>query len=383
MRTYGYRRPLIKGLLVFWLLTGITGTLRSQNIIVNTAPLEGLDLTPDNMWGFQIQSMEDQNTRCTVDGVIRYRNAPYFIKYSFEYTLTPGVNTFSKDRVHPQWNYSSSALRELFNYYSVLPQGTYEYCVTVTPRLSHAESPNAVLIDDCVYKQSKDLFSITLLEPEDDAKIYEYNPMLSWIATYPFVSELTYRVRVAEIKKGQNTENAITRNNPVYSESNIVPTSITYPVYAKPLVVQQPYAWTVDAYYKGILLGGAQPWKFTIIEDSILKYIPKDVSDIDIRKESGGTTAYALGVLKLKYVLEEKSRDVLTIVIKRDNGDIVKIKNAQLHAEYGDNRYILDLKDTEKFKHKAKYHLILTNSLGSQYTLNFIYINPEFLPNAN
>jgi hypothetical protein len=214
---------------------------------------------------------------------LQYRNNPDLrIEYSFRSRLQPGVNVPEWKSVRPEFRYSSSALRDLFEVYKKLPQGIYEYCVSVQAGDHASEAPPGEVYSQCLYQKSDDLFLITLVEPEDEARIYEYYPMLSWIVNYPFASGLTYRIRVAELKDGQNAIAAVTRNNPVYQERNLMQTSMIYPVSARPLRKFQTYAWTVDAYYKEILLGGADPWRFTIVEDSIFTSNGIDVSHIDI-----------------------------------------------------------------------------------------------------
>jgi hypothetical protein len=354
-------------------------TLQAQNILVNLATLEGMDITPDNLFGYQIQSLEKHDTRCRIEGTIRFRNGNHSIKYTFPYSLKPGLNLFTRDAVHPTWNYSSTALRELFEQYKVLPQGTYQYCVTVIPTNSSSETPGDLNMNDCVYKQSEDLFSITLLEPENDAKLYEYNPLFSWIATYPFQSELSYRIRIAEIKEGQNTENAIARNNPIYTENNLMTTTMTYPIYGKPLKTWQPYAWTVDAYYKGILLGGAQPWKFTIVEDSLLTAIPKEQSFIELNIEKGGTKLYAVGELKLKYTERNKRSNHLRFQLKDEKEKVIKLPYSEWVVTSGDNRKVLEFDKEISLKHGKQYKLSATTDDGYEYTITFQYINPLYI----
>src|SRR6201985_2653172 len=277
---------------------------RAQEVFVNLAQVDGLDITPDNILNFQILSRMKAATHALINGSIQYRNSTMSIRYQFECNLQPGANMVSMLAANPHYTYSHPALRELFEQYKKLPEGIYQYCVSVKPNYSAGESVNNAETE-CVYHKSTDVFLINLIDPDNNAKIYEYNPMLSWTVNYPFASQLQYRLRVAPVNKGQNAVAAITRNNPVYDEKNLIQMSQIYPVYAKPLVLNQLYAWTVDAYYKGILLGGAETWQFTIIQDSLLTGIPKDPSYIDLGKESGFYNLYAPGILKIKYDLKD------------------------------------------------------------------------------
>jgi hypothetical protein len=368
------------GWLLLLLVLTLTQRATAQNLIVNAAPLEGLDITPDNMWGFQVQLLANEDVNCKVDGRIVFRNSSHSIKFNFYHRFKPGLNTFDPGMINPVWTYSSTALRELFVDYKVLPQGTYQYCIAVTPNVAKSEYLGGNTVEDCIYKQSKDLFSITLLEPGNNDTIYEYNPMLTWVATYPFLNELTYKLRVAEIKDGQNTENAIVRNNPIYAEKNIVPSSIVYPVYAKPLKAHQPYAWTVDAFYKGILLGGAQPWRFIISEDSLFKTLPKESSYIDVNIDEGVNMYYAVGTVKLKYEENDFLQNELNVKFMHNDKEI-KVDGAVWTVSRGINYKIYDLVDV--LRHNQEFDVIIEfknkRSSKTKQEIKFKYVNPDFV----
>lgn len=350
-----------------------------NDIFINLAPIDGIDITPDNLFSYQIQSNLNRSSRCMIKGTIRYRQSGLMLSYQYIYNIVPGINQIARNMISPQMTYSSNALKELFEYHKKLPEGIYEYCVAVQAdyQTEGASEPYT----ECLYHKSEDIFLINLIDPPDNAKIHEYNPMLTWTVNYPFANELTYRLRVAEVKKGQNAASAINRNNAIFDQRDLKQLSLIYPVYAKPLQEDQPYAWTVDAYYKGILIGGAAPWIFTIVQDSFVTGIPKDPSYVDIKKETGSYSLYAPGKLKLKYVLDDLKTDTLRLVLyDQDQKEVKLIKDFQtLNAKYGDNRYDLDLAENQPLKHLKKYTLIITSMTGKSYRILFEYINPDFI----
>mgnify|MGYP000586444273 CR=1 FL=1 len=360
-------------------------TVHAQlSVFVNLAQTEGIEISSSNVFNFSILNNDNFNRQVTVKGTLIYRNSPLRFSYSFDATLYPGNNQFSPERVNsPNWIFSDNALRELFFDYKKLPQGTYEYCVDVELQSINPEQKVGTPTGACSYYTVNDIFLINLISPENDAKIYEYYPLLSWVVNYPFANELEYRIRVAELKKGQNNENAITRNNPVYKDNNVFSTSLMYPVTAKPLEAMKPYAWTVDAYYKGLLLGGAEAWKFTIIEDSLIEDLPYNNSYIDVCREQGVQVFPNTGNLKLKYVLEDLKSDTLHMRLEKDNGKEVKLKNGYWLVKYGDNRTIIDFVDGGRLKHMKIYHLYIVNGKGKQYVIPFKYQNPAFTGEVN
>jgi hypothetical protein len=349
-----------------------TGSLAQQTLTDLTA-IDGMDITPDNILNYQIQLLDANPADVWIKGIIQYRNSDLKIQYSFRTTLQPGMNSFSRDKVSPQFDFSSSALKELFQIHKVLPFGTYQYCVIIT--LPNGENTLGGQ-GDCLYRKSEDQFMISLIDPENNAKIYEYNPQLSWLATYSFSSELTYRLRIAEIKEGQNTANAIVRNNPIYDEKNLMQNSMVYPMYAKSLKAYQPYAWTVDAYYKGILLGGAEPWKFTIVEDSQFVAVPINDNYYEFQKHFGETTLHIPGQMKLKYVSDHKIDSLFFELLNSSKEPTNHIFHTpDLH--YGDNLFSLDF--TDRLVHRRKYVLRLKNLSGQSFEIPFVYYNPLFI----
>jgi hypothetical protein len=373
MKRY-FRVILLNALLLLVVAKGFA----QNDIFVNMAMVDGVDLTPDNLLSFQVQSGLTKSSHSLIKGNIKFRNSDLRIAYRFEYDLQPGLNIIPANAIHPQFEYSSQPLRELFEQYKKLPEGIYEYCVSVKPDYNLNETTPGPVYNECVYHKSQDVFLINLIDPDNDAKIYEYNPMLSWTVNYPFASELKYRIRVTEIKEGQNTTGAINRNNPVYDEKNLMQMSIVYPVYGKPLQKNQPYAWTVDAYFKGLLLGGAEPWKFTIIEDSLLTAIPTNQSYYDFSGHHGENAIYAVDTIKLKYE-NYKTNDTLKFALINSKGDTVSFKTKAYALSPGLNHLDLDIPGNAWLGHLKGYTLIITNSDDKRFVVPFIYVNALYL----
>lgn len=374
-----YKLAIVVALAFSLIIKHVPALAQQTGLVVNLAPIDGLDLSPDNIFNYRIESALPGAVNTKVKGTVRFRNSPLFFSYEYTLTIFPGSNSINPHLVRPVWHFSSSALRELFLNYKRLPQGTYEYCVSASPASAGSETPVDVALSECLYQQSDDIFLINLIDPDNNAKIREFNPVLSWVVNYPFASELTYRLRIAEIKDGQNTVSAITRNNPVYQENNLRQTSQGYPVYARPLVLWQPYAWTVDAYYKDILLGGAEPWRFTIVEDTLEEVLPTESSYIDINADNGSNRYYVVGQMKLKYAESDFLQNELKIKILRGDKAISK-QEIIWPINRGDNFNVYDLTDMD-IKHKEELDVVIefkhVKSIPSQQVIKFKYVNPS------
>lgn len=371
--------PWQKSFLIALLLLSITYTASAQNnIIVNLGLLDGIEITPDNVFNYQVLNNSGRRIDALVRGALRYKNTTLRFSYTYRTTLEVGVNMLSKEKViNPNWNFSDNEFRELFFNYKKLPQGTYEYCVELDLNTIHAENHNEALFDACIYQSVDDIFLINLIEPIDDAKIYETNPILSWVVNHPIASQLNYKLRLVELKEGQNNVAAIARNNPIYQEKNIMGYSKVYPVTGKPLQKYQPYVWTVDAYYKHILLGGAEPWRFTIIEDTLFKEITPNQSYYEFENHIGDTRLDITGEIKLKY-RTDINNDTLFLRIVNDKGEEISFKDDHIPLKNGYNWFSVVLHKKVSLKHQGKYNLELRTKLNELFVIPFTYNNPLF-----
>lgn len=372
---------MIVSLLCFGFVPVLSGA-QGNSIVADLATIDGIEIRPDNIFNYRIDNRSSQTKQVEVNGRVYYRRSALSFTYRFSMTVQPGINIISRTAIpNPDFSFSEPALRELFMTYNKLPQGTYEYCVTIK---TVGAGPESADVSDaaCVYQTVEDMFLINLVTPENDAKIYEYNPMLAWVVNYPFASELTYKLRVAELKQGQNPQNAITRNNAVYQDDHVMTTGTIYPVTAKPLQKWQPYVWTVDAYYKGILLGGADVWKFTIIDDSVFEAGDIQASFIDITIEEGKVGYNITKEIKLKY--KEQNFIAQSFVIQYNKGNNPgDWKNLADWAISSGENYVTKSIEQLNLKHNEPFNIRIINksdsSLVSIPAIKFKYINPIYV----
>lgn len=350
-----------------------------DKINVQLSQLENGALNQTTFTNINVISTLDYPISATFNIQLKYRQLPYLINCKFNGVIQPGINTYNNELNHAIFTYSSQSLKELFGTYNKLPQGLYEYCVT-----AQVNSDNELagkIFQECFYHKTEDLFSINLVSPDDKEEIYEYNPLLTWTANFPFISQLNYRVRLTEMKENQNAQSSIKRNPLLLDQKSIPAQSIVYPISATPLKSEQYYAWTVDAYYGDILLGGSEIWKFKIKEDSVLVATTKNPTYVDIRIEYGNYTLYAPGLLKFKYTVHDVYRDSLKLELLSDQGKKLKLPKQYetLSAILGENKYEILLHDEMELKHKHKYILNITNNKGEKYVIKFIYANPNYI----
>ncbi len=374
----------IKGMCISLLLLALPAGLLAQSgmIYSDLNGLEGIALHPENVLSYKIINNSGKTIPVRVRGMLSLKSRPIRLQYEINKTLYPGENTFSEgEKKSVNWMSNEPALKSLFLTHGNLPQGTFEYCVDLQPQGTGNEQGATEAESSCIYYTQDDLFAINLIDPEDKAVVYEKYPVFSWVASYPFASELTYRIRVAEQKPGQNPANAIARNNPMWQDNQLSATTAIYPVTGRPLEYGQPYVWTVDAYYKGLLLGGAETWRFMLVEDSLLKDLPRETSYIDVNKDKGINKYYLVGNMKLKYSEKEFVKNQVTISILR-KGKPVLSKSILWDIKRGDNFFEYDL-NKANIRHSQELEIVVEfSNAGEGYfkkIVKAIYINPDYV----
>ena len=350
------------------LLYGINS--RGANVTISMGVLTGMDITPANILDFDVISHYQVDKTFKIQGKLQYRNTQHMVYYSANVVLHPGVNRLSGQSIRLQ--YSSSDLERLLSSGSK-PLGAYEYCVTVTASQQVGEEQVAAITEDCVFGNNDDVFLIELNYPEDDAKIREFNPQLIWLVNSPLVGQLQYRVKVAELKPKQSKLSAIQRNNYVldYQYNNV--NALVYPVSGRPLKVAQPYVWTVDAYYRDILIGTAAPWQFTIVEDSLQEALPLTRAYYDFANSREPVVLNVGDTVKLKYNNLKNNMDLPVSIHLLKNGTEKEVYTDKMKLSVGWNYKDLLLR-TSKMRH-GKTYLLRFKIDGKQYDIPFKYNN--------
>lgn len=332
-----------------------------------------------DLLNYTVISQAAAPVRVRLKGALRFYNAADYIRYEKEVVLQSGLNLIREVAAPVALQFSGNALRELYTTHGKLPLGRMEYCVTIEEYRRNGEQMGwQPARQECTFINNDDLFMIELLLPEDGAKLKEFHPQLGWMVNSPLAGELTYRLMLAPKQQHQSKQDAIKRNRLQYDEKNIAGMFQVYPVYAKPLVYDQPYVWNVEAYYKGYLMGTAVPWEFVILPDTLRDSVAYSSAYLDIMKDVGTYNVIAPGVLKLRYELKMSAADSLTFSLLDKDQQPMKFKvPVDGSMKYGDNRMVIDFYNHQPLKHKKKYTLLVSGRHFKDRRIEFTYYNPD------
>jgi hypothetical protein len=129
-----------------------------------------------------------------------------------------------------------------------LPEGEYSYRMLLMPddigagyevRLEQPDPPR-------------------LMSPRDDENVTAESPQFRWTRPMRLQRAVTYRVRVTEVLKGQNDEDAINKNRAWHEESGLNRIDLRFPVSARKFEKGMRYAWQVEAMSDGKVLAKSE-----------------------------------------------------------------------------------------------------------------------------
>ncbi len=305
---------------------------------------------------------------------------------SHEATLSLGATIFSPQNISfSETQYYNNDIAEIEASSGSYPSGNYSICVwatCTTPDCNGTGSDNVSHLEPkCIQIHIENPTPLLLATPESEAEIESTRPLYNWIPPSPVAgsASLNYTMILVELLDGQSKADALTQNRPLIELEGIGNPALMHPSDIPELEKGKWYAWQVQAYVGKTPIAKSEQWKFKVKKDSIdLKKIPKELSYIEIKGQTGESFFYAVGQLKLRHVVRFEN-GIINLIIKDKNGKVIKIDNPIFSIQPGDNRLDLDLSDNIYFKHGQNYTLNGNLLNGEPFFISFMYINPKYL----
>ncbi len=301
--------------------------------------------------------------------------------------LQTGANIFTPLTLSlAEISYSNNDILEIETKTGQYPSGNYVICII--PQCVNADcnglgSSAANMEPICTSIQTENPTPLILVNPENESEIEETRPLMMWIPPSPVAgsANLNYTLILVEMLDGQNKADALNQNRPLIEMEGIGNPALLFPSDIPELEKGKWYAWQVQAYVGKTPIAKSEQWKFKVKKDSIdLKKVPKELSYIEIKGQSGASVFYAVGQLKLRHVVRLTTGSI-QLIIKDKNGKQMELEQPQFTINPGDNRLDMNLISNPLFKHGQTY--TLTGSLldGEPFLISFIYIDPSLLKN--
>lgn len=283
-------------------------------------------------------------------------------------TIFSSRNTTTTDFIDNDFEMSYQANKSI-------PTGQYMICAWLL-----TFEGNVLLAKSCIFYERKALSPPRLVYPFDSAKLYNAFPIFTWLppVTGSFQDKITYNLQLAEIQPSQGPADALTSNSLLLDVSSLPSNFYAYPMGGTSLDTGKWYAWQVQGFVGGnSSIGYSEIWAFTIVKDTIKNdSIPSVKSYAIMRKTvDGGYYNTINGYLKFKFD-GEYTKGKLNFRIYDEGQNDVTPKKTSLTQIYGDNRYIIDLQNANKFTDHTFYILEVISQKNEKYFLRFKYKAP-------
>ncbi|MGQ3013504.1 MAG: hypothetical protein ACT6QS_07350, partial [Flavobacteriales bacterium] len=241
--------------------------------------------------------------------------------------------------------YNATVLQQVVASGGLFPPGQWNIDFTLYGRPSDGEFTE---LANYSYPLIVDAFwPPMLLSPADGDTVQTPNPILTWTPAFSTFAQgnVTYILKVVPILYGQDAQQAIMANFPMYMESNIPMPLQMYPNTAQPLDSNHRYAWQVEGRADGLSLGSSEVWEFcycfpgfTVPQDTIRYYFTaftQSENDLYIVHD---------GNIYSQFYMDYKSSGENKVYVSVLKPDGLPLNNVQLefNAEFGYNRYIIN-----------------------------------------
>lgn len=281
-------------------------------------------------------------------------------------TLSKGVHNFNEASLGPI-NYAyTNPLDNLSS--GLLPVGQYEVCCKVFSIVGE----NSEMISECTSIDVEAMSPPVLTLPEDSAKLAIQFPQFTWLSPTPqmIFPKLNYDFVLSEIFLSQTPQEAIERNTPVYSATNITSNYFVYPSSFPMLDTGKYYAWQVIA--KNGVFYGAKSDVYIFKVNGLSKELKtKNQSFIFLSssKKPSGIYTISSNILNVRYLSHDQSYRGKFMITQ--GGKIIKEVSKTLNE--GDNFISIEL-PSFFLKIGQIYYLEFKDKQGQNYSSPFTTI---------
>lgn len=367
----------MKHLITFILLNIFFQTQFLAQVSIVSINVQPFNLVPEALLNVGIMNNEPQQQVQLLTQVFGASGQVIMSVKSQPFTLSKGLNPgLSGDRKMLSVEYASSNQGNYIKTSHNLPSGRYKICSSLFL------SSGADKIDDfCDELEAEFNQYLYLINPMDNDTLDTKNPILSWTHSEPFTilnQGEFYRMVVAEVRKDQSAEEAISVNTPCMVKNYLSVHQVQYPYDARELKDGGRYVWQVHKISDGVVINKTEAWIFN------MRQMPdkKSLKYVAVKSEIDGSfyTAYNGEVFfkfseeyktqgDLKFILLDAASGSVDIEVLKDTpkGKSDSSSSTNQIKQSGDNRYELNM-DANKLK-SGFYTLIVKNEKKESFYL--------------
>jgi len=252
---------------------------------------------------------------------------------------------------------------------SAFPQGNYEYSYKVISAISVEE----IIVDQTFEQEVLPPAPLDLIEPYNEDKICNKQPLLTWQPSIPTIPGTQYELLMVEMKDRQSAVEALNYNLPIVKQKGIVNTMLLYPPASKALTEGKKYAWQVTAYKDQTVINRSEVWEFTLDCKEEKEVVEDDNGYRDIEDLVKGNYYVARGSVKFSLV-NSYNEQPLKYSIQCVTDPNQKMRSLpKVKLKRGRNKIHLDFSRNYSFKDEYSYILKVYLPDGMSKSLRFVF----------
>ena len=308
------------------------------------------------------------------------------------------INNATYESKYPNRNitFYDKGIENLLARTKCLPPGQYNVCLTLYP-LGNIDGVQ-FLTQTCYTREKEQLSNFFLVSPFDEEEIQVLLPLFTWTSVIPYNPDATYRLQIVELLMDQSPFEAFRANPLFFEQKGLMSNILQFPISARSFSHCTQYAWRV-IYERDYGLSGpnirivspilqeSEIWTFITMDCEEEEEEEENISSIELpyyRLEPGvDAPILILSDLELRILIDNPyiHKDELSYMIYDSKNKVMntrccpakKIKYGVESEEnkeelnYGENRYVFDLKKLEL--EEDKYYKLIINEGKEVYQL--------------
>lgn len=257
-----------------------------------------------------------------------------------------------------------------------LPPGNYEINYKLLATTEGCNWAGKVLFNKNFYLNINLFNLIDLVNPPNKDTLTTNYPTFVWLPlSPPSAGNITYTIKLVEVKEGLTPEESINTNLPVYENQNLSTTSHIYPISARILEHSRQYAWMVTAYINSKLAAYSPVYSFYLLLDKTTP--PKPQSDPFYIELTPYSTPQTIELhndyLYISYILRENKSGKLNykIINSKTRKELINEELQPLIIGQGKNLYQIDI---SRLPDKTLYELIIKATDNTDIRTLYFYL---------
>jgi len=369
-------------LLITWLFIIAGLTARTQIIVTPMIQRTGV-IQKQQLWDMVLTNPSRDVVRGHVEVVLAdaVNGLPILIGVAKSIDVSPGITQINAAGLEPiqyrqvNGNYIIEPGPNAF-----LPLGNFVVCVSF---FRYEHDIVTQVAEECDFIEVEPLSPPQLVTPWNESQETQPYPTFNWLPPAPvsFFSNLKYELDVVELLSGQSPADAIQRNMPLLHQTNLVTTSLLYPVSAPALEYDKQYAWRITAISNEVVVSRTDVWTFTLKrETDIPKMRTNNLPYSKLVKTDQPAYSLQVDFLKFEYFNEagDSTWNIIMYDLDSKNLDSIPLRWDSIPIQLGQNLVNIDLSENTDFKDKHFYLLELSNSRNEKWRLRFEFRKEEY-----